>query len=98
TSPTFNPNFSPEEWDHLREDAASPLLNRATLGLYPPGSTFKTVTLAAALEAGLVEPDSPASCPGEIFIDGVRIVNENEPPGRRTQTVADAYAYSCNTF
>ncbi len=98
SSPTFNPNFSPEEWDHLREDAASPLLNRATLGLYPPGSTFKTVTLAAALEAGLVEPDSPASCPSEIFIDGVRIVNENEPPGRRTQTVADAYAYSCNTF
>jgi len=98
SSPTFNPNFSTEEWDHLRTDEGSPLLNRATQGLYPPGSTFKTVTLAAAFEAGLVQPDTPATCPAEVFIDGVRIVSRNEPPGRSTQTVADAYAYSCNTF
>lgn len=98
SSPTFNPNFTPEEWELLRTAEGSPLLNRATLGLYTPGSTFKTVTLAAALEAGLVTPETPAECPAEVFIDGVRIVSNNEPPGRRTQTVADAYAYSCNTY
>ena len=98
STPTFDPNFTTEEWESLRTAAHSPLLNRATLGLYTPGSTFKTVTLAAALEAGLVTPDTPAECPAEVFIDGVRIVSNNEPPGRTTQTVADAYAYSCNTF
>ncbi len=98
SSPTFNANFSPEEWEELRAAPDSPLLNRATQGLYTPGSTFKTVTLAAALEYGLVTPDMPAACPPEVFIDGVRIVSRNEPPGRTTQTVADAYAYSCNTF
>ncbi len=98
STPTFDPNFTTEEWELLRTAEGSPLLNRATLGLYTPGSTFKTVTLAAALEAGLVTPDTPAECPAEVFIDGVRIVSNNEPPGRTTQTVADAYAYSCNTY
>ena len=98
SNPGFNPNFGEEEWSALRDDPQSPLLNRAMQGLYAPGSTFKTVTLAAALEYGLVTLDTPATCPGEVFIDGVRIVNRNEPPGRRTETVADAYAYSCNTY
>ncbi len=98
STPTFNPNFTTEEWDQLRTAEGSPLLNRATQGLYTPGSTFKTVTLAAALEAGLVTPETPAECPAEVFIDGVRITSRNEPPGRTTQTVADAFAYSCNTF
>jgi len=98
STPTFNPNFTTEEWDDLRTAEGSPLLNRATQGLYTPGSTFKTVTLAAALQAGLVTPETPAECPAEVFIDGVRITSRNEPPGRTTQTVADAFAYSCNTF
>jgi len=98
STPTFDPNFTTEEWDDLRTAEGSPLLNRATQGLYTPGSTFKTVTLAAALEAGLVTPETPAECPAEVFIDGVRITSRNEPPGRTTQTVADAFAYSCNTY
>ncbi|MEX2446686.1 MAG: FtsW/RodA/SpoVE family cell cycle protein [Dehalococcoidia bacterium] len=98
SNPTFDPNFGEEEWDRLRQDSDSPLLNRATQGLYTPGSTYKTVTLAAAIEAGLLTLDDPAECPPEIFIDGARITNANEPPGRQTETVADAYAFSCNTF
>ncbi|MPZ97983.1 MAG: hypothetical protein GEU80_01385 [Dehalococcoidia bacterium] len=98
SNPTFAPDFSEEEWTALRNDPRSPLLNRATQGLYTPGSTFKTVTLAAGVEYGLVGPDSPAECPEQIFIEGVSIVSRNEPPGQRTEDVTDAYAYSCNTF
>ncbi|MDA0302068.1 MAG: FtsW/RodA/SpoVE family cell cycle protein [Chloroflexi bacterium] len=97
STPTFNPNFVEEEWNRLRTDAGSPLLNRVTQGLYTPGSTFKTITLVAAVEAGLVKPDDPATCPPEVIIDGTRVTSQNEPPGKQTRTVADAYAYSCNT-
>ena len=48
--PDFDPNTVEAQWDTLKEDADSPLVNRATQGLYPPGSTFKIVTLASALE------------------------------------------------
>ena len=98
SNPTFNPNFGEEEWNRLRGDARSPLLNRATQGLYTPGSTFKTVTLAAAVEAGLVKPDDPATCPSQVLIEGTKVTSNNEPPGKHTTTVAQAYAYSCNTF
>ncbi len=99
SNPTFNPNnVDAAGWQALSAQPNSPLLNRATEGLYTPGSTFKTVTLAAALQAGLVKASDPATCPESITIDGHTITSHNEPPGKHTQTVADAYAYSCNTF
>ena len=98
SNPTFNPNFGEEQWNALRVDARSPLLNRVTQGLYTPGSTFKTVTLVAAVEAGLVKPEDAATCPEQVIIDGSRVTSRNEPPGKQTKTAADAYAYSCNTY
>lgn len=49
SKPSFDPNKLKEDWDSLLKNQDSPLLNRATSGLYPPGSTFKTVTLVSAL-------------------------------------------------
>ena len=50
SSPSFDPNHIEQSWGALSTDAAnSPLLNRATQGLYPPGSIFKIVSAAAAL-------------------------------------------------
>ncbi|NMM62271.1 penicillin-binding protein 2 [Clostridium sp. P21] len=50
SKPSFNPNNLQEIWQSVNTDQNRPLLNRATTGLYPPGSTFKTVTAVSALE------------------------------------------------
>jgi penicillin-binding protein 2 len=69
SSPTFDSNaFIPaiaaEEWQRLVSGPDQPLVNRATQGLYPPASTFKIVTMAAALGTGFYAPSSPFYCAG----------------------------------
>ncbi|HKZ83018.1 MAG TPA: penicillin-binding transpeptidase domain-containing protein [Anaerolineae bacterium] len=63
--PTFDPNTLDENWDRLRADRASPLLNRATQGEYQPGTALQPLVLAEALQRGIVAlydtPDSPAA-------------------------------------
>ena len=51
--PSYDPNQLDALWPTLVKDPASPLLDRSTGGLYPPGSTFKIVTAADALDAGV---------------------------------------------
>jgi hypothetical protein len=74
-------------------DAQGPI---ALSGLYPPGSTFKTVTVSAALQAGQVTPDNMVACPGTENIEGRQIPNDDnfdlgEVP------LHTAFARSCNT-
>ncbi|MFE7722737.1 penicillin-binding transpeptidase domain-containing protein [Nocardia rhizosphaerihabitans] len=74
-------------------DAQGPI---ALTGLYPPGSTFKTVTVSAALQAGGVNIDTVLPCPGRATIEGRTIPNDNGfdlgPVPLHT-----AFARSCNT-
>ncbi|MGK8524649.1 penicillin-binding transpeptidase domain-containing protein [Nocardia asteroides] len=74
-------------------DAQGPI---ALTGLYPPGSTFKTVTASAALQAGAVTPDTVLPCPGSANIEGRRIPNDdNFDLG--SVPLHTAFARSCNT-
>ncbi len=70
SAPSFDPNEDAltENWADLSVDEDSPFLPRATKGLYAPGSTFKTVVAAAALEAGM--DDYTVDDEGSVKIDG----------------------------
>jgi penicillin-binding protein 2 len=67
--PTFDPRdfikgVDAKEWNELVKDPSFPLVNRATQGVYPPGSIFKIVTAAAALKEGVIDTTTPFYCPG----------------------------------
>jgi cell division protein FtsI/penicillin-binding protein 2 len=68
----------------------------ALSGSYPPGSTFKTITTAAALQAGLATPDTPEACPGTVTIENRTIPNEDEFD-LGTVPLSSAFSHSCNT-
>ncbi|MGE5596351.1 MAG: peptidoglycan D,D-transpeptidase FtsI family protein [Hyphomicrobiales bacterium] len=96
--PTYDPGSLGDSGEALLNDPASPLLNRATQGLYPPGSTFKTVTASSALEHGVITPDTTVTCPGEIVIDGFPISCNNVAQGTGTYPFRNAFAFSVNAI
>lgn len=77
STPYFDPNNLDAKWKTLVADPYHPLLNRATQAVYPPGSVFKLVTAAAALETGLETPTSQFTCFGDWVIQGFHISCEN---------------------
>ncbi|HMD02137.1 MAG TPA: penicillin-binding transpeptidase domain-containing protein, partial [Candidatus Baltobacteraceae bacterium] len=90
------PALIDREFASLAGDRSSPLLNRAIDGLYAPGSTFKIVTLADALDAGVVTLDSTFNDPGYYRVGSDYTVHndENEATGR--QSLSGAFALSSN--
>ena len=96
--PTYDPGGLAENGEALLKDEASPLLNRATQGLYTPGSTFKTVTAASALENRVIEPGTTVNCPGKITIDGFDINCANTSQGVGTYPFSAAFTYSVNAI
>ncbi len=94
------PTFDPAALDAgapAADDPLQPLFNRATQGLYSPGSTWKTVTLGAALAERLVEPgDEVADGDAVEHFAGFPVRCDNNPPGETTFDIAHAYAWSCN--
>ena len=74
SNPGFDPNTIAKDWDELNTmTATSPLLNRATQGLYPPGSTFKIVTLLEYFRENENCEDYAFNCKGSFTYDGVTI-------------------------
>ena len=64
----FNVGITPDQWRSLTENDHLPLLNKAVSGIYPPGSTFKPVVAAAAIDAGLATSDYRVTCNGRLTL------------------------------
>ena len=89
------PQFDPTNLGAaLSDEAAGALINRATQGLYPPGSTFKIVTMASALENLPDLEDFAFDCTGYYPVGNYHVT---EKEGHGVQTLSDAFASSCNT-
>jgi peptidoglycan glycosyltransferase len=76
SNPPYDPNRVPEHLAQLNKDPTSPLLDRGTQGQYPPGSTFKVVTAAAALDSGTITPDTLINSPGTLDVQGQPLQND----------------------
>jgi penicillin-binding protein 2 len=75
SSPTFQPNafvhgLDKKYWNSLITDGKKPLTNKAMSGLYPPGSTIKTLVALSALENGIIKPQDTFRCKGKIELHG----------------------------
>lgn len=113
SKPSYDPNKiddpnSPDYFQQLQNEDGSPLLNHATQGLYVPGSTFKTLTLIAALDTGTLSLDSSFTQQQAVYytINGENINwddylqgvwNFSGSPLSFPLTVRNAYALSDNT-
>lgn len=100
SAPTYDPSQvtqSEEAWDLFTTNPDSPELNRALQGLYPPGSIFKPITAAAALEAGAAAVDTEYTCRGEVEIDGFTLRCWKEG-GHGELQMGEAMAQSCNVY
>lgn len=106
SNPTYDPNRlfttgnDPEAsayWEALLDDPSTPLVTRSNLGIYIPGSTFKTVTGGIAIEEGFAEPDTVYEDDGELVIEGRVLTEFNRPDETRDQwTLAEGIAWSLN--
>ena len=104
SAPSYDANLlagtiSPTVWRGLNRDPARPLLNRATNGTYPPGSTWKLATALVALERGVVTPEQrmPFACTGGLGFMG-RYSRCAKRDGHGYLEMAGAIAHSCNVY
>lgn len=109
STPSYDPNDLASHdlkkvsdvWKKLLEDPEKPMLNRAERETYPPGSTFKLVTLAAALSSGRYKPDSQVASPARMDLPqtSADLVNHNgrNCGGSDNATLIVALRNSCNT-
>lgn len=102
SSPSFDPNLfnggiSREDWERLSSDPGHPMENRSISGQYPPGSTYKPVIAAAALEEGLITPETTFYCNGTFEL-GDRVFRCWQAKGHGHVNLHRAIVESCDVY
>lgn len=109
STPSYDPNVlavhdgdqANAAYNELVSQKSNPMLNRATSQLFPPGSTFKVIVAAAALESGDYEPDSTIPAGSSYTLPGTETSLTNSSPAGDgsdgEMTLQDAFAHSSNT-
>jgi penicillin-binding protein 2 len=100
--PAYDPNvfstgIEAGLWQRLATDPDTPLVNRVIQGQYAPGSVFKIVMAAAAIEEGVVGRDTAFYCPGYLSIYD-SVFRCNKPAGHGLVNLHEALAQSCNVY
>lgn len=100
--PAFDPNsfavgIDGAQWQKLMTDPLRPMTNRVLQGTYPPGSTFKIVMAVAALEEGVITPETTFYCPGHATFYG-RTFHCLRRQGHGSVDLRTAIEQSCNVY
>jgi len=103
----FAKGISVEEYERLSSDPERPLVNHAISGQYPPGSTFKVIPAAAALEENVIDRSTILTCKGELLLPNKYFPDDPEKAqvfkcwfkwGHGDLNIIDAIAYSCDIY
>ena len=97
SNPSYNSNTVYEDWDKLNNDSSGPLINRASQGLYTPGSTFKIITLLSAMENNPELLSQQYECTGFEYFDG-KVIRCFDETAHGIITSKEAFAKSCNCY
>ena len=102
SQPSFDPNIfnagvSAAQWRQWTASRSTPLINKATNGLYAPGSTFKMVVALAALEARVTTPGEGVFCPGHLDFGDTRF-HCHKRAGHGTLAMRSAIMASCDIY
>jgi penicillin-binding protein 2 len=102
SAPGFDPNafsrgLTPDEWRTLITNPRGPLGNKAVVGQYAPGSTFKVAVALAGLEKGVITPGSAVGCPGATRL-GSAVFHCWRRGGHGTLRLRDGISQSCDCY
>ncbi|MDD5100120.1 MAG: penicillin-binding protein 2 [Syntrophales bacterium] len=102
SSPSFDPNLfsggiSHDDWETLSNHPKHPMENRSISGQYPPGSTYKPILAAAALEEGLITPETTFYCNGSFEL-GDRTFRCWQEKGHGNVNLHRAIVESCDVY
>ncbi|MBM4310391.1 MAG: penicillin-binding protein 2 [Deltaproteobacteria bacterium] len=102
SAPLFDPNLfsrgiSPADWRYFTSHPHHPLMNRAIQSQQPPGSIFKIVTIVAALEEKIIDPEHTFFCPG-YFVLGNRRFGCWKKEGHGHVNMQNSLIVSCDTY
>ena len=102
SAPSFDPNLmtkgvSNTDWKAWLNNEKRPLTDKAISGQYSPGSTFKMIVALAALEAGVIKPETRTYCAGKMFL-GNHAFHCWKKEGHGHLNVVEALQHSCDIF